>query len=167
MPSSCYIKVCQVFSKYLPEEAGRPPFFFYAHVFCHVNNSPFCSGADIRSVCTEAGMYAIRARRKTVTEKDFLDAVNKVIKGYQKFSATPKYMVYNWVITLLLLFLKRSFLLAGDKLGRLLISLWSCTSHICTGHLWFVSFFSANVALGKFFVQIVTMVMLCCENQLV
>jgi len=53
------------------------------------------TGADIRSVCTEAGMYAIRARRKTVTEKDFLDAVNKVIKGYQKFSATPKYMVYN------------------------------------------------------------------------
>lgn len=53
------------------------------------------TGADIRSVCTEAGMFAIRARRKTVTEKDFLDAVNKVIKGYQKFSATPKYMVYN------------------------------------------------------------------------
>jgi len=53
------------------------------------------SGADIRSVCTEAGMYAIRARRKIVTEKDFLEAVNKVIKGYQKFSATPKYMVYN------------------------------------------------------------------------
>ena len=53
------------------------------------------TGADIRTVCTEAGMYAIRARRKTVTEKDFLDAVNKVIKGYQKFSATPKYMVYN------------------------------------------------------------------------
>lgn len=84
-------------------------------------------------------MFAIRARRKTVTEKDFLEAVNKVsctvcllehalsifhhlcqqctlmglscthlhvnstgslrivqvIKGYQKFSATPKYMVYN------------------------------------------------------------------------
>ncbi|KAF5449882.1 hypothetical protein F2P56_030284 [Juglans regia] len=30
-----------------------------------------------------------------LTEKDFLDAVNKVIKGYQKFSVTPKYMVYN------------------------------------------------------------------------
>ncbi|RXH67564.1 hypothetical protein DVH24_027711 [Malus domestica] len=56
---------------------------------------PNSTGADIRSVCTEAGMYAIRARRKTATEKDFLDAVNKVIKGYQKFSATPKYMVYN------------------------------------------------------------------------
>ncbi|KAL8092162.1 hypothetical protein AgCh_034456 [Apium graveolens] len=45
---------------------------------------------DIRSVCTAAGMYAIRARRKTVTEKDFLDVVNKVIKGYQKFIATTK-----------------------------------------------------------------------------
>ena len=40
-------------------------------------------------------MFAIRARRKTVTEKDFLDAVSKVIKGYAKFSATPTYAVYN------------------------------------------------------------------------
>ncbi len=40
-------------------------------------------------------MYAIRARRKVATEKDFLDAVNKVIKGNSKFSATPRYMVYN------------------------------------------------------------------------
>uniref|UniRef100_A0A6T6AW85 AAA+ ATPase domain-containing protein n=1 Tax=Compsopogon caeruleus TaxID=31354 RepID=A0A6T6AW85_9RHOD len=56
---------------------------------------PNNTGADLRSVCTEAGMFAIRARRKTVTEKDFLDAVGKVIKGYAKFSATPKYMVYN------------------------------------------------------------------------
>ena len=56
---------------------------------------PNNTGADIRSVCTEAGMFAIRARRKTISEKDFLDAVNKVIKGYAKFSATPKYMVYN------------------------------------------------------------------------
>eukprot|EP01126_Amoeba_proteus_P005350 TRINITY_DN1178_c0_g1_i11.p1 TRINITY_DN1178_c0_g1~~TRINITY_DN1178_c0_g1_i11.p1 ORF type:complete len:426 (-),score=83.36 TRINITY_DN1178_c0_g1_i11:91-1368(-) len=56
---------------------------------------PNATGADIRSVCTEAGMFAIRARRKTVLEKDFLDAINKVIKAYAKFSATPKYMVYN------------------------------------------------------------------------
>eukprot|EP00761_Pharyngomonas_kirbyi_P011782 gb/GECH01011808.1/.p1 GENE.gb/GECH01011808.1/~~gb/GECH01011808.1/.p1 ORF type:complete len:430 (+),score=119.35 gb/GECH01011808.1/:1-1290(+) len=56
---------------------------------------PNTTGADLRSVCTEAGMYAIRSRRKTASEKDFLDAINKVIKGYQKFSATPKYMVYN------------------------------------------------------------------------
>jgi len=56
---------------------------------------PNSTGADIRSVCTEAGMFAIRARRKAISEKDFLEAVNKVIKQYAKFSATPKYMVYN------------------------------------------------------------------------
>uniref|UniRef100_A0A803MJ86 AAA+ ATPase domain-containing protein n=1 Tax=Chenopodium quinoa TaxID=63459 RepID=A0A803MJ86_CHEQI len=56
---------------------------------------PNCTGADIRSVCTEAGVFAIRARRKFVKEKDFLDAINKVINEYQKFSATPKYMIYN------------------------------------------------------------------------
>lgn len=56
---------------------------------------PNTTGAELRSVCTEAGMYAIRARRKSVSEKDFLDSINKVIKGYQKFSSTPKYMVYN------------------------------------------------------------------------
>ena len=40
-------------------------------------------------------MYAIRARRKIATEKDFLDAVNKVIKGLAKFSSTARYMTYN------------------------------------------------------------------------
>ncbi|RYQ83498.1 hypothetical protein Ahy_B10g102186 [Arachis hypogaea] len=34
---------------------------------------PNSTGADIRSVCTEADMYGIRARTKTVTEKDFLE----------------------------------------------------------------------------------------------
>lgn len=52
-------------------------------------------GADIHSVCTEAGMFAIRSRRKMATEKDFLEAVNKVIKQYAKFSSTAKYMAYN------------------------------------------------------------------------
>jgi 26S proteasome regulatory subunit T1 len=56
---------------------------------------PNSTGADLRSVCTEAGIIALRARRKAILEKDFLDAVNKVIKGYSKFSATPTYMHYN------------------------------------------------------------------------
>lgn len=56
---------------------------------------PNSTGAELHSVCTEAGMFAIRARRKSVSEKDFLDSVSKVIKGYKKFSSTPKYMVYN------------------------------------------------------------------------
>lgn len=53
------------------------------------------NGADMRNVCTEAGMFAIRSRRKVATEKDFLEAVNKVIKSYAKFSSTGRYMTYN------------------------------------------------------------------------
>ena len=56
---------------------------------------PNSTGAEIHSVCTEAGMFAIRQRRKTVSEKDFLDAVNKVIKGFKKFSSTAQYMQYQ------------------------------------------------------------------------
>jgi len=56
---------------------------------------PNATGAEIRSVCTEAGMFAIRARRKMITEKDLLDAIEKVIKGYSKFSSTSRYMIYN------------------------------------------------------------------------
>jgi 26S proteasome regulatory subunit T1 len=56
---------------------------------------PNTTGAELRSVCTEAGMYAIRARRKSASEKDFLDSVNKVIKGYKKFSSTSRYMHFN------------------------------------------------------------------------
>ena len=45
---------------------------------------PNTTGAELRSVCTEAGMFAIRARRKSASEKDFLDSVNsnqRVIKS--------------------------------------------------------------------------------------
>jgi len=56
---------------------------------------PNTTGAELRSVCTEAGMFAIRSRRKSISEKDLIEAINKVIKGNQKFSATAKYMVYN------------------------------------------------------------------------
>ena len=49
---------------------------------------PNTTGADIRSVCTEAGMFAIRQRRKSISERDLMDSIEKVIKGYSKFSAT-------------------------------------------------------------------------------
>jgi hypothetical protein len=54
---------------------------------------PNSTGAELRSVCTEAGMFAIRARRKVASEKDFLDAVEKVIKQGSKFSSTGLYAV--------------------------------------------------------------------------
>lgn len=37
------------------------------------------SGADLKAVCTEAGMFAIRSERKKVISKDFLDAIDKII----------------------------------------------------------------------------------------
>ncbi|GJJ12030.1 26S protease regulatory subunit 7 [Clathrus columnatus] len=58
---------------------------------------PNCTGAELRSVATEAstratnilaGMFAIRARRKVATERDFLDAVDKVVRQGTKFSST-------------------------------------------------------------------------------
>lgn len=54
---------------------------------------PNATGAELRAVCMEAGMFAVRARRKTVTEKDFLEAAAK-IKGQNKFSSTAKYLSY-------------------------------------------------------------------------
>ncbi|KAG0142356.1 hypothetical protein CROQUDRAFT_662660 [Cronartium quercuum f. sp. fusiforme G11] len=56
---------------------------------------PNATGAELRSVCTEAGMFAIRARRKVASEKDFLDAVEKVIRQGSKFSSTALYQNYN------------------------------------------------------------------------
>ena len=56
---------------------------------------PNSTGADIKSVCIEAAVFAIRARKNMITEQNFLDAIQKTIKGYAKFSATPSYMQYN------------------------------------------------------------------------
>ena len=53
------------------------------------------TGAELRAVCIEAGMFAIRERRKVATENDFLKAVEKVVKQGSRFSSTPKYLTYN------------------------------------------------------------------------
>ncbi|GAW02240.1 26S proteasome subunit P45 [Lentinula edodes] len=55
---------------------------------------PNTTGAELRSVATEAGMYAIRARRKVASERDFLDAVEKVVRQGTKFSSTPLYQFF-------------------------------------------------------------------------
>lgn len=36
------------------------------------------NGADIRNICTEAGMFAIREERDYVIQEDFMKAVRKV-----------------------------------------------------------------------------------------
>jgi len=38
------------------------------------------SGAEVKAVCTEAGMYALRERRVHVNQEDFEMAVSKVMK---------------------------------------------------------------------------------------
>jgi len=38
------------------------------------------SGAEMKAVCTEAGMFALRERRVHVTQEDFDMAVGKVMK---------------------------------------------------------------------------------------
>jgi len=52
---------------------------------------PNATGAELRSVCTEAGMFAIRSRRKVANEEDFLKSVEKVIRSGSKFSSTALY----------------------------------------------------------------------------
>ena len=40
-------------------------------------------------------VFVLSCHLQVATEKDFIDAVNKVIKAYAKFSSTPRYMTYN------------------------------------------------------------------------
>ena len=46
------------------------------------------SGADIKAVCTEAGLLALRERRMRVTHADFKKAKEKVM--YKKKEGVPE-----------------------------------------------------------------------------
>ncbi len=48
---------------------------------------PGASGAEIKAVCTEAGMYALRERRVHVTQEDFEMAAVKVFRR-----STPRFV---------------------------------------------------------------------------
>jgi proteasome regulatory subunit len=74
----------------LPEENGRFEIFKVHTKNMNLKNVDFreiaaltnlFSGAEIRSVCTEAGYFAIRKKRIHVKHEDFLIAINKVRKG--------------------------------------------------------------------------------------
>ncbi|EGN96133.1 hypothetical protein SERLA73DRAFT_76126 [Serpula lacrymans var. lacrymans S7.3] len=67
---------------------------------------PNTTGAELRSVATEAGMFAIRARRKVASERDFLDAVEKVVRQGTKFSSTPLYQLRPYDVRVNHLFLE-------------------------------------------------------------
>lgn len=46
------------------------------------------SGADIKAMCTEAGLLALRERRMCVTQEDFKKAKEKVL--YKKKEGVPE-----------------------------------------------------------------------------
>ena len=46
--------------------------------------TPGFSGADIANVCNEAALVAARANKKSVTQQDFLSAIDRIIGGLEK-----------------------------------------------------------------------------------
>jgi proteasome regulatory subunit len=50
------------------------------------------SGADVKAVCTEAGMFSIRSRETTVDMGDFLDAYDKVREDTEETSEKTMYV---------------------------------------------------------------------------
>jgi len=44
-----------------------------------VHSKDELSGADVKAMCTEAGLLALRDRRMKVTQEDFLKAKEKVL----------------------------------------------------------------------------------------
>ncbi len=48
------------------------------------------SGADVRAMCTEAGLLALRERRMKITQVDFRKAKEKVL--YKKKEGVPEGM---------------------------------------------------------------------------
>lgn len=49
-----------------------------------------CNGADLRNICTEAGMVAIDKERAYVIQEDFMKAVRKVSEA-KKLEGTLAY----------------------------------------------------------------------------
>lgn len=49
------------------------------------------NGADLRNICTEAGMFAIRANRDTIIQEDFLKAARKVAEMKKLEGAAHSY----------------------------------------------------------------------------
>lgn len=74
------------------------------------------SGADIKAVCTEAGLLALRERRMRVNKADFTAAREKVGSS-RKF-----------VVSVSLLFAGAIQKERGHSRGTLLVDIWSCLS---------------------------------------
>ena len=55
------------------------------------------SGADLKAVSTEAGMYAIREERTTVYQSDFESAAAKILHKERNHISEPEGLVQQYI----------------------------------------------------------------------
>ncbi len=92
--------------------------------------TPGFSGADIANVCNEAALIAARKKKNAVEEKDFFDAIDRVVAGIEKKSkvispAEKKIIAYHesghaivsWMLKNVDPLLKVSIIPRGQSLG--------------------------------------------------
>ncbi|UCC18913.1 MAG: proteasome-activating nucleotidase [Promethearchaeota archaeon] len=58
-----------------------------------VNLTKMATGADIKAICTEAGMFAIRRDADIITKEDFSDAINKIMNIDKIKSSRPEFFI--------------------------------------------------------------------------
>jgi proteasome regulatory subunit len=85
----------------IPDERAREAIFkvhirpLHIHKDVNLKNlvklTDQATGADIKAICTEAGMFAIRRDADVITNEDFIKAINKIIKKDKIFSTEPKF----------------------------------------------------------------------------
>ncbi|TFG07390.1 MAG: AAA family ATPase [Promethearchaeota archaeon] len=55
-----------------------------------VEQTDGATGADIKAICTEAGMFAIRRDAEKIKERDFIDAIDKVMRKAKEKSVESR-----------------------------------------------------------------------------
>lgn len=58
-----------------------------------VNMTTEATGADIKAICTEAGMFAIRREGDFITKEDFLKAINKIKNTSKETSSELRFFI--------------------------------------------------------------------------
>ena len=94
------------------------------------NQTPGFSGADIANVCNEAALFAARSNKKTVSHKDFDEAIDRIVGGLEKRSRviTPAekktiafheagHAIVSWLMEFASPLVKVSIVPRGQSLG--------------------------------------------------
>ena len=94
------------------------------------NQTPGFSGADIANICNEAALFAARNNKKTVSHKDFDEAIDRIVGGLEKRSKviTPDekktiafheagHAIVSWLLEFASPLVKVSIVPRGQSLG--------------------------------------------------